>query len=114
MAVFSRQYQSIMDKLLVLREAFDPEAKEILGFRRSAPTSVQSTAAAVTTILLALHQMGLGAVWLAAPLLAKGKIEEILDSPKDLDLVCLIAAGYPDESPQKDRLPVDQVLRFIP
>jgi nitroreductase len=114
MGVFSRQYQSLMDKLLVLRESFDSEAKKILDFRRSAPTSVQSTAAAVTTILLALHQMGLGAVWLAAPLLAKGEIEHILDAPEGLELVCLIAAGYPAEAPRKDRLPVDQILRFVP
>ncbi len=28
-------------------------------------------------------------------------------------LLCLIAVGYPDESPQKDRKPVDQVVEFI-
>ena len=40
--VFSGVYQSPMDKVLVARESFDREAKEILGFRRSAPTAVQS------------------------------------------------------------------------
>jgi nitroreductase len=28
-------------------------------------------------------------------------------------LLCLIAVGYPDGSPQKDRKPVDQVVEFI-
>ncbi len=112
-AVFVSQYVSALDKPLLARESHDPEAKEILSFRRSAPTAIQSAAAAVTTMLLAFHQMGLGAAWLGAPLLAKREIESILKVSKDLNLVCLVALGYPDESSQKDRRPVDQVLEFV-
>jgi len=111
--VFTGEYQSPMDKVLVARASFDREAKEILGFRKSAPTAIQSAAAAVTTMLLVFHQMGLGAVWLVAPIQAKKEIESILNVPSNTDLICLIAAGYPDELPQKDRKPVDQVLEFI-
>jgi nitroreductase len=111
--VFTSEYQSVMDKVLVARESFDHEAKEILGFRRSAPTALQSTAAAVATMLLVFHHMGLGAVWLAGPLQAKRTIEKILKEPPDMSLVCLVAIGYPDESPQKERRPVDQVLEFV-
>jgi nitroreductase len=111
--VFSGVYQSPLDKVLIARESFDREAKEILGFRKSAPTAVQSAAAAVTTMLLVFHHMGLGAVWLVSPIQAKKEIEAILNVPSNTDLICLIAAGYPDESPQKDRKPVDQVLEFI-
>ncbi len=111
--VFSGVYQSPMDKVLIARESFDREAKEILGFRRSAPTAVQSTAAAVTTMLLVFHHMGLGAVWLVSPIQAKKEIEAILKVPSNMDLICLIAVGYPDESSQKDRKPVDEVLEFI-
>jgi len=113
LGVFSGVYQSPMDKVLIARESFDPEAKEILGFRRSAPTAVQSTAAAVTTMLLVLHHMGLGAVWLVSPIQAKKEIEAILNVPSNTDLICLVAVGYPDESSQKDRKPVDEVLEFI-
>jgi nitroreductase len=112
-AVFTSEYQSPMDKVLVSREAFDPEARKILAFRRSAPTGIQSTAAAVTTLLLALHQMGLSAVWMAGPLIAKKEIETLLKVPANLSLVCLVPVGYPDESPQKDRKPVEDVLEFI-
>ncbi len=112
--VFISEYQSVMDKVLMVRESFDPEAKNILGFRRSAPTSVQSVAAAVTTMLLVFHQMGLGAVWLGAPLMAKKEIETLLKVPASFSLTSLIAVGYPDESPQKDRKPVDEVLEFVP
>jgi nitroreductase len=95
------------------RNSFDPEAREILARRRSAPTAIQSVAAAVTTMLLSFHSMGLGAVWLVAPLQAKNEIETILNVPSNLSLICLVAVGYPDEAPKKDRKPVEEVSRFI-
>jgi nitroreductase len=113
MGVFTTEYQSVFDRVLIARESFDHESKRILAFRRSAPTAIQSAAAAVTTMLLVLHQMGLGAVWLVAPLMAKKEIETIMKVPPNLNLVCLVAVGYPDESPQKDRKPVDQALEFV-
>jgi len=112
-AVFTSEYQSVMDKVLIARESFDSEAKKILTFRRSAPTAIQSAAASVTTMLLAFQHMGLGAVWMVGPLVAKKEIEALLNVPTNLSLICLIAVGYPDESPQRDRKPVEQVLEFI-
>ena len=111
--VFVSQYESVAEKVLTVRDSFDPEAREILICRRSAPTPIQSAAAAVTTMLLVFHHLGLGAVWLASPLQAKKEIEALLKVPSNMSLVCLIAVGYPDESPQKDRKPVDQVSEFI-
>jgi nitroreductase len=111
--VFVGEYQSPIDKVLIKREPFDPEAKEILASRRSAPTALQSAAAAVTTMLLTFHQMGLGALWMASPLQARNEIEKMLKAPSNLSLVCVVAVGYPDEVPEKDRKPVDQVLEFI-
>ncbi len=111
--VFISAYQSPMDRVLLVRESVDPEAREILGFRRSAPTAIQSGAAAVTTLLLAFHQMGLGAVWMVSPIQAKKEVEHILKSPRDMNLICLIAVGYPGELPKRDRKPVDQVLEFV-
>jgi len=111
--VFVSQYESVADKVLTARDSFDPEAREILMCRRSAPTAIQSAAAAVTTMLLVFHHIGLGAVWLVAPLQAKKEIETILNVSPNMSLICLVAVGYPDESPQKDRKPVDQVLEFV-
>jgi nitroreductase len=112
-AAFTGEYQSVMDKVLLRRESHDPAAKQVLAFRRSAPTSIQSVAAAVATMLLAFHQMGLGAVWMAGPLNAKKEIEALLRVPANLSLVCLVPVGYPDESPQRNRKPVEDVLEFI-
>lgn len=111
--IFIRDYRSVMDKVLLSRESIDPVASRIMGFRRTAPTAIQSASAAATTMLLAFHQMGLGAIWLASPLIAKQEIEAILNVPSEMNLVCLIAVGYPDESPEKDRKPVEEVMRVI-
>ncbi|MBM4340603.1 MAG: nitroreductase [Deltaproteobacteria bacterium] len=111
--IFISEYRSVMDKVLLAREPVDSEANRIMGFRRFAPTAIQSASAAATTMLLALHQMGLGALWLASPLMAKKEIETILKIPAEMGLVCLIAAGYAGESPQRDRKPVGEVLEFV-
>jgi nitroreductase len=113
MGVCAKEYESLMERVLKRRESFDPVAREMLSFRRSAPTTIQSAAAAVTTMLLAFHYLGLGACWLAAPLMAKREIENILKVPKNMALICLIAVGYPDESPLRERKPVGEVLEFI-
>jgi nitroreductase len=111
--VLRSPFQPVLDKVLTARESFDQDARQILFFRRSALSAVQSVAAAVATMLLAFHEMGLGAVWLVGPLAAKKDLERILKAPPGFDLVCLVAVGYPDESPRKNRKPVDQVLEFI-
>jgi nitroreductase len=111
--VFVKKYVSTADKLLLARESIDQEAKRILSYRRSAPSGIQSAAAAVATLLLVLHDAGLGAVWLSAPLIAKDEIEAIMKAPEEMSLVCLVAGGYPDEFPQKGRRPVEEVLEFI-
>ena len=112
-ATFVGRYQSVMDKVLDARGSSDPEAEQIMAFRRISPTAIQSIAAAVATMLLVFQQMGLGAVWLGAPLMAMQEIKTLVKAPAGFDLTGLIAVGYPDESPQQDRKPVDQVLEFI-
>jgi len=112
-AVFVSKYQSHFDKILALRKKSDDEALRMRAYRESAPTSIQSVAAAVTIMLLAFHTMGLGAVWMVAPLLAKEKIESILKPPQETDLVCIVAVGYPDEICKSGRKPVEKILEFI-
>ena len=80
-ATFVGRYQSPIDKALEVRGPSDPEAGEIRAFRRTAPTSIQSIAAAVTTLLLVFQQMGLGAVWLGAPQMATKEITALFDRP---------------------------------
>lgn len=112
-AVFTNRYESVMDQVLSQRLAFDPEAQAIDEFRRAAPTGIQSTAAAVTTMLLALHQMGLGAVWMAGPLIAKQEIEELVGAAPEQTLICLVAVGNPDDFSRRPRRPVGDVVTMV-
>lgn len=65
-------------------------------------------------LLLILHQMGLGTVWMTGPLQAKGEIEKILKVPADMDLVVFIPVGYPAENPPlKERKPINEVCEVL-
>jgi len=55
---------------------------------------IQSTAAALTTLLLAFHAAGLGACWYCAPLFAQGLIEGILHVPGSWHAQAFVGAGY--------------------
>lgn len=113
-AVAASQYQSTADELLAVREKSDPQAREIRLWRGAANTKIQSVASAIAYLLLVLHQMGLGAVWMTGPMQAKGEIEKILGVSPDMDLVAFIPVGYPAESPTpRPRRPVDEVCQIV-
>lgn len=113
-AVAASQYQSLVDQILADREKIDPQAAQIRQWRNIANSRIQSVAAAIAYLLLVLHQMGLGAVWMTGPMQAKGEIEKILCVPPELDIVAFIPVGYPDESPPpRERRPVGEVSEII-
>jgi nitroreductase len=109
-----RKGEHPLDRILAARAGFDQRAGEMLHWSRFLNPRLQSGAAAVAYLLLTLHQMGLGAVWMVGPLaMAKGDIEKILGAPADLDIIAMIPVGYPAESPTKDRRPVAEVCQVI-
>ena len=59
--------------------------------------SIQDAAAATTTLLLAAHDMGLGACWNGA--FDDDMVREILDLPDRLVPTAIVSAGWPDENP---------------
>ncbi len=65
-------------------------------------TSVQTVAAAIQNLLLAVHAEGLGACWMTGPLHVADQINEFLDI-HDKTLVAVIPMGYPDQSPPTPR-----------
>ena len=112
--VTTAQYQSPIDEILSLREKIDSQASQIRQWRNSVDTRIQSVSSAIAYLLLILHQMGLGAVWMTGPMQAKGEIEKVLNVPDDMDVIALIPVGYPAESPElKGRKPVEEVCDFI-
>ena len=83
-------------------------------WRNSASSKIQSVSSAIANLLLILHQMGLGGLWMTGPLQAKGDIERILKVPSEEDLIAYIPVGYPGESPSlKERKPVREICTVI-
>ncbi|MBW2145739.1 MAG: nitroreductase family protein [Deltaproteobacteria bacterium] len=113
-AALAGQYTSPMDLAMRARGESDPECFSMVQARQFARSSVQSVAAAVTYLCLIFHQMGLGAVWMSGPLIAKNEIQAILKIPEGYDLVALVPVGYPAESPPvRERKPLDEVMSII-
>ena len=83
-------------------------------WRNISNARIQSAASAIGYLLLILHQMGLGAVWMTGPMQAKGAIEKILKVPETMDLIAYIPVGYPAETPAlRIRKPVGEVCEII-
>lgn len=113
-AVMVGGYQSIADKLLAARGTSDPAAREMAEWRRFGASRLQTVGGAVMNLLLALHQQGLGACWMAGPQQAKGEIEAILGVEEGWEFVALVPVGWPaEEKAGAHRKPLDQVVRFI-
>lgn len=113
-AVAASQYTSPAEQIMVLREKADAKAKAMREWRKIADSKIQSVSSAIAYLLLVLHQMGLGAVWMTGPIQAKGAIENIIKVPAGSDIVALIPVGYPSENPPlKERKAVNTVCEFI-
>jgi nitroreductase len=113
-AVAASPYKSFFDQISAAREKTDPKIRQMSAWRSAADTRIQSVASAIATLLLVVHQMGLGAVWMTGPTQAKGEIEKILNIPSDMDVVAFVPVGYPAESPApRQRKPVGEVTQVI-
>ena len=67
--------------------------------------AIQSVAASGQNLLLAAHELGLGACWMCAPLFAPDVARAALDLPGDWDAQALITLGYPvDAAPPTSRV----------
>ncbi len=112
--VAAASYQSTADKVLAARGEKDPQAVRIRAWRNIANSRIQCVSAAITLLLLLLHQMGLGAVWMTGPMQAKDTIEKALNVPPGIDVVAFIPVGYPAENPPpKERRPLKEVCEII-
>ncbi|MBI5669425.1 MAG: nitroreductase family protein [Chloroflexi bacterium] len=72
--------------------------------------AVQSAALAGQNLLLAAHDAGLGACWLCAPLFASEVVRGVLCLPDDWQPQALITLGYPAETREKTRRPLEEVV----
>ena len=67
--------------------------------------------AAVENLILSAFSNGVGACWMKA--IDYEKISELLNLEKNLKLLCIVALGYPDESPQETEMKESDVKYYI-
>jgi nitroreductase len=72
---------------------------------------VLAVGASLQNMLLTIHSVGLGGVWLGEILKNKEKVGELLGAGKELELMAVIALGYPEgKSPQSERDPLEEKI----
>lgn len=72
--------------------------------------AIQSTAMAGQNILLMAESFGLGACWMCAPLFVPDVVRETLDLPEDWIAQGMITIGFPDQSREKTRKPLEMSI----
>ncbi len=81
------------------------------GLRGKRLYTIQNAAAAIQNMLLAAHDLGLGAAWIGA--FNEDRIRDVIDMPDIARPQAVITLGYPAEEPQEKRLRhFDDFVRF--
>lgn len=106
-AVFMEAYDASSNRLL---ERMGYSAREIMRLRPD--PGLQSVAAAVEHMLLAIHALGYGSCWMTGPLVAQEAFEQLLGFGKERYIAALLPLGVPDEDPpNRSRKPLDEITR---
>jgi len=75
---------------------------------------LQSAGACIQTLLLAAVDMGYGACWMSAPMVAEKELEEMLQVNPPFRLISFVAMGKPaKELSPRVKKPIDEMLRVI-
>ncbi|MEM2197333.1 MAG: nitroreductase family protein [Sulfolobales archaeon] len=70
-------------------------------------------AVATQNLLLAAHSLGLGTCWMGViDTEFEEPIKKLLGIPKDLRVLCTVSLGYPDESPTRTRIPLEEKVHW--
>jgi len=81
---------------------------------RSMQAELCSTSAAVMALLLQAHAEGLGACWMAGPMIAKPEIEALLGIREPFRMVGAVAIGYPmGEVNPPGRKPLERAVVWV-
>jgi len=72
---------------------------------------VQSIGACIQNMLLCIHSIGLGAVWLGEILKNREIVNKILDAPASYELMAVVAIGHPASKARiSERKELDQLV----
>lgn len=108
-AVFMESYDAGTDRLLARMGFAADEVKRL----RPLP-GLQSVAAAIQNMLLAIHALGYGSCWMTGPLVAQEAFEKILGFGKEKFIAALLPVGVPDENPSaRTRKALTETTRII-
>ncbi len=113
-AIVIPQYRSYPDLIANLIESGggDPTAYQTAG---SMQAELCSTSAAIMALLLQAHAEGLGACWMAGPMIARARIGELLAISEPWNMVGAVALGYPAEreAQRQPRKPLERVVTWF-
>lgn len=113
----SRSYDRITSApvliLLALSMADMDRYNDEMRSRNEHVMAVQSTAMAGQNLLLAAHDLGLGACWMCAPLFCPNVVRDALGLPPDWEPQSFITLGYPAQSRDKTRNPLEESVRWL-
>ncbi|NHI91476.1 MAG: nitroreductase family protein [Candidatus Lokiarchaeota archaeon] len=90
------KYGTILSSANVLIAVF---FKEDEGYNRT--KDIQALGACIENMMLAIHVLGLGGVWIGEILNQRQNVEVILEVPKTFELQAVIALGYPADNLKK-------------
>ncbi len=108
-AVFMEPYAAGTDKLLARMGYAAEDIKRL----RPLP-GLQSVAAAVQNMLLAIHALKYGSCWMTGPLVAQEAFESILGFGKEKFIAALLPIGVPDENPPaRTRKSIDEITKIV-
>jgi len=109
--------------IAVLMEGYDAGTDRVLAKMGYAPEDIkrlrplpglQSVAAAIENMLLAIHALGYGSCWMTGPLVAQEAFEKLLGFGKEKSIAALLPVGVPDENPPaRPRKPLEESVRVI-
>jgi nitroreductase len=66
--------------------------------------------AAIQNMLLYAYSLGIGTCWLGEILNRKEEVNVLLEVPQNMELVAVIALGYPNEKPTSRRKEIDELV----
>jgi len=127
LAAYKGNYYTFFEKapvvIAVFMEAYDTSSNQLLARMGYSPDDIlrlrpnpglQSVAAAIEHMLLAVHALGYGSCWMTGPLVAQEAFQELLGYGKEKFIAALLPVGVPDEDPQpRPRKPLGEVAEGL-
>ena len=105
-AMAMEDYESVLEKGVQL-------SHDEINKMRNFP-DMQSAGASIQNILLSAVDMGYGACWLSAPMMAKESLEEILNIEHPYHLIAFVAIGKAArELKPKSKKSLDEIFKLI-